>query len=267
MPIIRANGLNVEFSDSGTGPTVVLIHNSVSGNRQWRSLTAVLAPNFRVLAVNLRGYGETTPFAGTRAQTLDDQVAVVTAACNLAKGPIRLVGHSFGGTVALGAAKQLGDRVEQVVLLEPNPFRMLDIADRTEAFDEAAALHASVKLLGQSKRWTQLAALFADYFSGDGTWASMPDDRRRAFAAALPPNFYEWDAVMNDVTTPGEWGRIAANVLVVGFGGTRRSLREIVEIFAEENPHWSFAHLAEGGHMAPVTRPDLVNPVIEQFLR
>ena len=64
MPIIRANSLNVELSDSGTGPTVVLIHSSVSGNRQWRSLTAVLAPNFRVLAVNLRGYGETTRFAG-----------------------------------------------------------------------------------------------------------------------------------------------------------------------------------------------------------
>ena len=91
MPIIRANSLNVELSDSGTGPTVVLIHSSVSGNRQWRSLTAVLAPNFRVLAVNLRGYGETTRFAGTRTQTLDDQVAVVSAACNLAKGPIRLV--------------------------------------------------------------------------------------------------------------------------------------------------------------------------------
>lgn len=55
MPIIRANGLTVDFSDSGTGLAVVLIHSSVSGNRQWRSLTAVLAPNFRVLAVNLRG--------------------------------------------------------------------------------------------------------------------------------------------------------------------------------------------------------------------
>ena len=159
----------------------------MSGNRQWRSLTAVLAPNFRVLAVNLRGYGETTPFAGTRAQTLDDQVAVVSAACNLAEGPIRLVGHSLVGAVALAAAKQLGDRVEQVALLEPNPFRMLDIADRTEAFDEAAGMYASVKLLGQNKRWTDLAELFADYFSGDGAWASMPDDRRRAFAAALPP--------------------------------------------------------------------------------
>ena len=48
---------------------------------------------------------------------------------------------------------------------------------------------------------------------------------------------------MNDERKPGEWGRIAANVLVVGFGGARRSLRQIVEIFAEENPHWPFAHL------------------------
>ena len=51
------------------------------------------------------------------------------------------------------------------------------------------------------------------------------------------------------------------------FGERSLSLHEIVEIFAEENPHWSFAHLADGGHMAPLTCPDLVNPVIEQFLR
>lgn len=266
MPKVRAKNLTVDFSESGAGPAAVLVHSSVSGNRQWRSLSAVLDRNFRVLAVNLLGYGETTSFTGEHAQTLEDQVAVVNAVCEQVDGPVRLIGHSFGGAVALAAARQLGDRVERLVLLEPNPFRMLDVAGRTEAFNESAALYASVKLLGGDARWTELGALFADYFSGDGTWASMPEDRRRSFAAALPPNFHEWDAVMSDMTTPGEWGRIDAEVLVVRFGGTRRSLREIVDVFAEENHHWTFAQVADGGHMAPLTRPDLVNPVIEQFM-
>ncbi|MCU1398714.1 MAG: hypothetical protein JWN62_1823 [Acidimicrobiales bacterium] len=267
MPNVRLPQLTVDFSESGSGPGVVLVHSSVSGNRQWRSLSAALAPRFRVIAVNLLGYGETTAFAGDEPQTLEDQLAVVSAVCELVDGRVRLVGHSFGGAVALAAAKQLGDRVEQLVLLEPNPFRMLEVAGRIEAFDEAAGLYASVKSLGSDARWAELAELFADYFSGDGTWASMPEDRRRSFAAALPPNFHEWDAVMNDTTTPAEWGRIAADVLLVGFGGSRRSLKEIVEVFAAANPHWSVAHVAEGGHMAPLTRSDLVNPVIEQFLR
>ena len=219
------------------------------------------------MAVNLLGYGETTAFADGHPQTLDDQVAVVRAVCELVDGPVRLVGHSFGGAVGLAVARQLGAGVERMVLLEPNPFRMLEVAGRIEAFNEAAELYAAVKSLGRDDRWAELAELFADYFSGNGTWASMPEDRRRSFAAALPPNFHEWDAVMNDMTTPAEWGRIEADVLVVGFGGSRRSLQEIVEVFAAENPHWSFAHVAEGGHMAPLTRADLVNPVIEQFLR
>ena len=267
MPTVCLPNLTVDFSEDGSGPAVVLVHSSVSGNRQWRTLSAVLAPRFRVLAVNLLGYGETSIFGGDHPQTLDDQVAVVRAVCDLVDGPVRLVGHSFGGAVALAVARQLGNRVEQVVLLEPNPFRMLEVAGRIEAFNEAADLYASVKVLGGDGRWAELAELFADYFSGDGTWASMPEGRRRTFAASLPPNFHEWDAVMNDMTTPGDWGRVAAEVLVIGFGGSRRSLQEIVEVFSERNPHWSFAHVAEGGHMAPLTHAGLVNPLIVQFLR
>ena len=267
MTILKVNDLTVDVADSGTGPPAVLLHSSVSGNRQWRGLTSQLQKQYRVLAVNLLGYGATSPFNSDRTQTLNDQVAVVNAVCALVDGPVRIVGHSFGGAVALAAARQLGTRVSRLVLLEPNPFRMLDVAGRHEAFAEATELYRAVKRLGSDANWMELGERFAEYFSGDGTWARMPDERRQSFAAALPPNFHEWDAVMNDTTSASEWGRVNADVLVVGFGGSRITLREIIEVFAETNDHWTFLHLADGGHMAPLSRPELVNPVVENFLR
>ena len=133
MPILEANQLTVDFADSGTGPPVVLIHSSVSGNRQWRSLTSELRSTNRVLAVNLLGYGATSPYVRNRPQTLGDQVALLDAVCAQMDGPVHMVGHSFGGAVALEAARHLGDRVSRLVLLEPNPFRMLDTAGRRAA--------------------------------------------------------------------------------------------------------------------------------------
>jgi pimeloyl-ACP methyl ester carboxylesterase len=94
----------------------------------------------------------------------------------------------------------------------------------------------------------------------------MPESRRAAFVASLPPNFHEWDAVMGEETPIDRWRDLSARTLVVSDAATRPPIREIVELFAKACPHWSFHTLAEGGHMAPLTRPDLVNPVVRAFL-
>ena len=47
---------------------------------------------------------------------------------------------------------------------------------------------------------------------------------------------------------------------------TKRPIREIVELFVDACPHWSFMEIAEGGHMAPLFQPESVNPIVTDFL-
>ena len=94
----------------------------------------------------------------------------------------------------------------------------------------------------------------------------MPEKRRAAFAQFLLPNFHEWDAVIEEETTVEEWKALTARTLVVSDKATRLPIREIVAIFAKACPHWTFHTLAEGGHMAPLTRPEVINPVVREFL-
>src|SRR4051812_43345621 len=107
MPVLAHGRLEIEHSDAGDGPAVVLVHCSVSGLRQWRSLTEALADRYRVRALNLYGYGATTPWPEHETQTLEAQARLVVAACEGLGEPVALVGHSFGGTVALKAATLL----------------------------------------------------------------------------------------------------------------------------------------------------------------
>ena len=44
MPILREGELSVDYLDDGADPAVVLVHSSVSGNKQWRRLVAALRP-------------------------------------------------------------------------------------------------------------------------------------------------------------------------------------------------------------------------------
>lgn len=257
----------VDTVEVGSGPVVVLVHSSVAGARQWRRLMSDLEDRFRVIAVNLFGYGRTPAWTGQSSQTLEDQAGLVEASVPDDCGALCLVGHSFGGSVAMKAAGKLGKRVDKLVLLEPNPFYLLDQHGRSEAFAECMELRNRIKRSGASGEWTKAAERFADYWGGAGTWASMPDDRRATFTEALKPNFHEWDAVMDEATTLEEWtSALPQETLVVSAQQTVRPIREIVELLREGGPTWRFEHIADGGHMAPLTRPDLINPIVSSFL-
>lgn len=266
MPVLLKDGVKVDYTDDGAGEAVVLVHSSISGNRQWRALIDTLKNRYRVLAINLYGYGETTPWPADRPQTLAAQAQLALAVCEDIAGPVHVVGHSFGGSVALKAAAALGPRAGRVVLFEPNPFYLLKQHGRTEAHEESLVMRNWIKRFGATGEWARAAEAFAEYWVGDGAWAAMPEKRRAAFTTSLMPNFYEWDSMDHEDTNIETWQKLAAGVLVLRAVRTRRSVGEIFDLFREHCPHWSFKEVKEGGHMAPLTHPDAVNPVIGRFL-
>ncbi len=266
MPVLSKGSLKIDHTDEGHGQPVVLIHSSVSANGQWRALTEALKDRYRVLALNLFGYGKTKPWTGTSPQSLYAQAQLILALCEEVGNPVHLVGHSFGGSVALKAAMLLGPHVGSLILLEPNPFYLLKQGGRIKAFLESRSLRDHVKCFGSLGDWSKTAERFADYWLGDGSWRTMQEKRRFVFAESLRPNFYEWDAVMEEETPVEEWKALNVRTLVVSDKSTRLPIREIIEIFAEACPHWSFRFIAEGGHMAPLTRPEIINPIVREFL-
>jgi len=267
-PLSDVTDIAVDWLEAGTaGPTVMLVHSSVSGARQWGRLMDDLKDRFRVRAVNLFGYGKTPAWSNERMQTLDDQVRLVEAALPPGIGEIFLVGHSFGGAVAMKAAARLVGRVSRLVLLETNPFNLLAQHGRKSAFAEAKALRDCVKFCGDRGEWTIAAEAFADYWGGAGTWRGMKAERRAAFAQALRPNYFEWDAGMNDTTSAEQWAvRLPQDTLLVADSRSALPIREITAILRRACPDWVYRDLPGAGHMAPLTQPDLINPLVRAFL-
>lgn len=257
----------VDVHEQGAGPTVVLVHSSVAGAGQWRSLMDGLSDRYRLLAPNLFGYGATPSWSGPQEQTLLDQAQLVAAALPDRTGRFSLVGHSFGGSVAMKAAELFRDRVDRLVLIEPNPFHLLLSNGRLDAFAEARALRDCIKENGGRGDWAAAAEVFADYWTGNGSWAAMPEGRREKFAEALRPNFHEWDAVMNETKPLHEWREhLPDKTTVICAKDTVRSIREIVYLMHAECPAWRFRWLGTGGHMAALTRPEEMKPLVAEAL-
>ena len=92
------------FREAGAGVPVVCIHASASSSGQWRPLMERLAGRFRSLAVDLYGYGQSPPWPDERPLSLTDEAALIEPVLEAVGDPVHVIGHSYGGAVALKAA-------------------------------------------------------------------------------------------------------------------------------------------------------------------
>ena len=256
-----------DFIEAGSGEKVILVHSSVAGAKQWRSLMETLSNDFHVIAINLFGYGDTRVWEDDGKQRLKDQARLIEPFLPTGDDKISIVGHSFGGSVAMKAAAMFKTKVRRLALIEPNPFYLLKKYGRSEAYQEAVTLRDAIKSNGKAGRWEVAAEVFANYWTGAGSWDAMQDDRKSKFAQALIPNVHEWDAVMNEETSFAEWERdLPKDTTVVSAQDTVRSISEIVELMKESVSEWRFEQIERGGHMATMTKPDLINPIVVSAL-
>ena len=137
--------MKTDFIEDGHGSAVMLIHSTVAGNKQWRKLIEYLSQQYRVIAPNLFGYGSTPNWSKNRNQTLSDQVDLLRVFFDQNES-ISIVGHSFGGSVAMMAAKEYPEKTKKLVLIEPNPFYLYwkHHSDR-DSYQEALNLRNIIK--------------------------------------------------------------------------------------------------------------------------
>jgi len=110
-------GHRVRYYRAGTGPAVVLVHGGASDRRDWLGTLEALADRFTLYAPDLVGFGETERReSGYYLQEFIRFLAQFIEALGLERPS--LVGHSFGGRVALGVAIDRPDLVDKLVLVD-----------------------------------------------------------------------------------------------------------------------------------------------------
>jgi pimeloyl-ACP methyl ester carboxylesterase len=112
------NGVNIHYQTKGRGPDVVLIHGITSCLAQWYlKIFPALTANYRVTVYDLRGHGlsDLTESGYTSENMAADLLGLMD---HLGIAGARLIGHSFGGTIALHLALLHPDRVKGIVLLD-----------------------------------------------------------------------------------------------------------------------------------------------------
>lgn len=141
----------------GDGSPVLALHGVTGHGERWRVLADAL-PGRRLIGVDLRGHGRSpwTPPWGLE-QHVEDLLAVLDAE-GLDRVPV--IGHSFGGAIAVHLSRAAPERVERLVLLDPaiglDAADMLETAEDTRADESYPDLDAA--RADRAQRWEGIAA-------------------------------------------------------------------------------------------------------------
>lgn len=255
------------FREVGSGPGVVCLHANASSSTQWRALMERLAPTSRVLAADTYGAGRSPAWPTDRPVSLRDEAALLEPVFARAGEPFALVGHSYGGAVALLAAVNQPHRVRALALYEPTLFALVD-AESPPPNDadgiRDTVLTASAALEAQDP--AAAARCFIDYWMGTGAWDRMPEQRRGSIAASVT-NVRGWAHALFGEPTPLEaFSELSLPVLYMVGKGSPASSRSVARLLTQALPRVEVVEFPTLGHMGPVTHPEIVNEAICRFL-
>lgn len=248
-------------------PPVLLVHSSGMSSRQWRALAAALAPSHRVIAPDLLGSGpgaepwpEGTPFA------MDDDLAVLERAIAGLDAPAHVVGHSYGGMLALALARRHPARVRSIAVYDPVAFGVLHDAHDAEGLEDLGRTDGALLVddaRGGREPWMEA---FVDYWNGPGAWRALPAPTREAFLRVGRKVFLEVSAILRDRTPRAAYRALEMPVLLLGGAISPPAARRVVALLASAIPHAEVRTIEGAGHMGPITHADVVSAAIAQHL-
>ena len=252
---------------AGEGPPVLCLHANASSSGQWRGLMELLAPRYAVTAADSYDSGKSPSWPSDSVITLADEVALIEPLLHAADGPVVLVGHSFGGAIALKAALAHPSKVRAVAIYEPTLFWLID-AERPAPNDADGirnACRAAIQALDEGDG-DAAAKHFIDYWMGKGAWAFTPDNRKPPIVRAVG-QIRRWDHALTRETTPlSAFATLDVPVLLMTGGRSTASAHGAARLLASALPRGESVRFENLGHMGPVTNPEPVNQAIQDFL-
>ncbi|NQW09169.1 MAG: alpha/beta hydrolase [Alphaproteobacteria bacterium] len=273
MNTINVGGAPIAVREIGEGRPVVLLHCTGGSGGQWRGVAEALFANtrsgdFRLIMPDLHGHGKSPCWTGRGPMRLVDEAAIVSAIVEELGEPVHLVGHSYGGTVALRAALELPAMLNSLTLIEPVAFFLLRDGDAEDSrlLAEIGGLADAVSSGAVTGDFRAPMAGFVDYWSGAGTWASLPEDAKSALVNRIQTVALNFAATISERTRLSATQTLRVPTLLLQGDRTRPIAKRLIQLLMCSLPNATLKTVPGGGHMAPLTHAAAVAEAIAPHL-
>jgi pimeloyl-ACP methyl ester carboxylesterase len=250
-----ADGTPIAFECAGAGPSLVIVHGGTGDRTRWTPLFPLLAPHFRVCAMDRRAHGASGDAPSySLLKEVEDVIAVVEAQ----PAPVFVLGHSFGAVCAFEAAFHT-TRIEKLALYEPPVI----------LGDHSATLARMDELIRDGDRESALIAFMRDIvmISADELAAMRSRSSWEGLLATVETSMRQDRALSEHPFDPARARTLGVpTLLMLGSKTASPDLKRSIDRLSETLPHSSL-HIFEGQeHNAMDTIPEEFAATVSSFL-
>lgn len=261
MKNVTVNGITLAVHDEGSGSPILFVHGFPLSHSMWRAQLEAFESDHRVIAPDLRGFGQSDVTDGTvtMEQHADDLVALLDE-LNVDE-PVVFCGLSMGGYIAWQFQQKYPERLRALILCDTRA-----IADTPEGVENRKRL---AKMVIENGSAAVASVMLPNLFSpatGDRNQSAIVE-LRQTIEATSPQGIAaaslgmaerpDVTSILPTIETP--------SLLVVGADDGISPPEEIRSI-AAAMPNAAVFEVPNAGHMSPLENPVAVNLVIQQFL-
>jgi len=261
------DNLQVFYQDRGQGDPILFVHGWCANSGIWTNQLSYFAPNYRALALDLRGHGNSSkPMEGNSIPQLARDVRKFIEAMGLQK--VTLVGHSMGVMVVLDYYRQFGpDRLKALVLEDMSPCPMSSEPWNSGGYYDYNwdALHSVAIGLGQNREVTHKAFL-------RNIWKNPPTDEQVDARYKMVCKTPTWTAVtlLYDFA-PRDYRALLPQIqvptLILVADSKVFPKSSMAGVYMQNQiPNSHLVVFKNSGHLLQQEEPDKFNQELEQFL-
>ena len=265
MPIETIAGFETHWERFGEGlHKNMLIHCTMGSMMAWRRLLEHIDNNNTWVAFDLPGHGKSGQWQFDR--DFHTTVSEISKAL-LEKQPMDLVGHSFGGSVALRLALEVPHLVRSLTLIEPIVLSLAfeDDPSYKAAYDDD---HRLYRAYIEQKDYENAAREFSLYWGDGQPWEKVSEKHRKMMTDQIIMIEEGAPVVYSDSYGFKEKGRLASvkcPVLLIEGQNSHESVGRVNKALARRLSDVRFKSVSEAGHMVPITHPKQVASSISAF--
>jgi len=231
--------------------------------RQWRRLAEILSSSHRVVIPDFLGSGNNALWPTEAPFDYRLDVAQVVELLESLKDPAHLVGHSYGGLVALTLARERPAAVLSLAVYDPVAFGVLYASHDEAGLGDLEIPAANPVFLddarGGSEAWFEV---FVDYWNGPGSWGALSGAARASFLKVGRKVYLEARSLLADRTAPAAYASITAPTLLLGGERSPMAARRVIAVLGTAIPRARTHVLAVAGHMGPISHAADVNAIV-----
>jgi pimeloyl-ACP methyl ester carboxylesterase len=249
------------LSEAVFSPPVLALHGSTNTGGLWQGTADYLRGRHRLIAPDLSRYG-----SNRTAGNIPDVAGVVIGAM---AEPMHLVGHGNGAAVALEIALLRPQLVKSLTLIEPALFHLLRAGAPSDLalFAELAGMAEKLATTARASGPSACMRAYIDFWHGAGAWRRTSESLRQEVVRHADQVVRDLAAALAAAWPASRCRRLDCPTLaIMALDSPVASLR-VTEMVAETVPDARLAMVADAGHMALLTDPHIVNPMISAHLR